>query len=230
MSGIYGIEHIPTGRMYVGRTSRSLAIRWSEHKGILSRGVHTNRHLQAAWKKYGTAAFRFVILEEVPPDNLVVAEQLWMDYFMARDAGCYNLSLSSESNAGVKMPPRSDQHRQRLGQAVRDRYKTPEGMRQREWQRKEGWLSLNSPESIAKRAAGHRGLKPHPDLVRRRGDSIAQTWPGFIAPDGTVYRNIHNLAAFCRDHDLILSHMLKVYRGKRNQHHGWMAIKELTDA
>lgn len=92
------------------------------------------------------------------------------------------------------------------------------------------WGNGNTPEVIERRAAGHRGLKPHPELVRRRASSIAKTWPGFITPDGTVYRNIHNLSEFCREHDLILSHMSKVYHGRRNQHRGWVALEDALDA
>ncbi len=91
------------------------------------------------------------------------------------------------------------------------------------------WGNGSSPEVVERRAAGHRGLTPAPDLVQRRANGIARTWHGFVAPDGTVYRNIHNLAAFCREHGLTLSHMIKVYRGRRNQHHGWTIIKERSD-
>lgn len=87
------------------------------------------------------------------------------------------------------------------------------------------WGNGSSPEAIERRAAGHRGLKPSPDLVRRRAESIAQDWFSIVSPAGIIYENVHNLAEFCRQHDLTLSHMIKVYRGRRNHHRGWTVLK-----
>lgn len=49
----------------------------------------------------------------------------------------------------------------------------------------------------------------------------ALTYPGFIAPDGTVYAPVHNLALFCKDHNLQKSNMCLVAAGKQQAHKGW---------
>ena len=229
MSGVYGIEHFSTGKIYIGSTARSIRTRLSEHRNTLNRGVHPNPHLQAAWVRYGETAFRFVTLEQAPED-IIAAEQAWIDYYLANESGCYNLRVKAESNIGIKMPPRTDDHRRNLGESIRARNGTPEGKQTLERQRLSGWQRMNTPAAIAKRAAGHRGVSPSRDLVQRRADSRSRTWTGFVSPNGIVYRDIHNLAAFCRDHDLIISHMHKVHCGKRNQHRGWTAVREINYA
>jgi group I intron endonuclease len=84
--GIYLIKNVLNNKAYVGgsifatdgiRTTRSIHIRLREHLYDLNKGKHANRHLQAAWNKYGTNNFKMYILELVDGDVLV-AEQRWI--------------------------------------------------------------------------------------------------------------------------------------------------------
>lgn len=52
----------------------------------------------------------------------------------------------------------------------------------------------------------------------------AKCYPGFVAPDGTEYRDIYNLRAFCREHGLLDSKMVQVATGKRNHHKEWRKL------
>ena len=52
----------------------------------------------------------------------------------------------------------------------------------------------------------------------------AKRYAGFVAPDGTEYRDVHNLSAFCREHGLLVSKMAQVAAGKRKQHKGWRKV------
>lgn len=61
---LYQIIHLESGFKYVGQTTRPPIKRWREHLYPLRKGKHNNRHLQAAWNKYGELAFRFEIIKE----------------------------------------------------------------------------------------------------------------------------------------------------------------------
>ena len=59
--GIYRITCKPTGRYYIGACVTSFRLRWHKHLSSLRSGKHGNRHLLAAFKKYGEDAFEFSI-------------------------------------------------------------------------------------------------------------------------------------------------------------------------
>lgn len=90
-SGIYAIIHRDSGRWYVGQ-SVNVNRRWNEHRSLLIRGEHINRHLQYSWNKYGEDAFDFDILIVAPVCTLDDIEQAYLDdpetshFNMARDA------------------------------------------------------------------------------------------------------------------------------------------------
>lgn len=77
-SGIYSITHIDSGRQYIGG-SVDIIERWYLHRSDLRLNRHHSPHLQHAWNKYGSEAFRFdVLLHCVIPD-LNEWEQLCLD-------------------------------------------------------------------------------------------------------------------------------------------------------
>ncbi len=61
-SGCYAIVCVPNGKRYIGATEKFYN-RCYQHGYRLDVGTHTNKRLQADWKKYGRNAFRFEILE-----------------------------------------------------------------------------------------------------------------------------------------------------------------------
>lgn len=78
--GIYCIEHVASGRSYIGST-RSLRKRLREHRLSLRKGKHFAPYLQRAFNKYGEDAFAFRALETCLDDPLmlIAREQVWMD-------------------------------------------------------------------------------------------------------------------------------------------------------
>lgn len=77
--GIYVIKCLPTGKCYVG-SALNCRSRTKTHKTRLKRGIHINKHLQAAWNKYGPDAFTFEVLEICKSENeLVEREQWWIN-------------------------------------------------------------------------------------------------------------------------------------------------------
>src|SRR3990167_1182264 len=78
--GVYAIAHQPTGRCYVG-SSRDIMSRWKGHVSRLSHGNHHASELQILWRRDGSEAFTFVILEQCHIEDLSLREQAWLDSF-----------------------------------------------------------------------------------------------------------------------------------------------------
>lgn len=102
-SGIYGIRNKLNQKIYVGK-SKNIKARWAGHKSDLKKKLKnkdTNRHLWNAVQKYGLDNFEFIILEELPIDEVIfkIRELYWMDYYDSynRDYG-YNLRRDSKTN------------------------------------------------------------------------------------------------------------------------------------
>lgn len=73
ISGIYKITNIENNKFYVG-SSCNIKQRWYAHLSMLRRDKHHNKHLQNAFNKYGEPSFKFEVLEEAPPERLLVEE------------------------------------------------------------------------------------------------------------------------------------------------------------
>jgi group I intron endonuclease len=92
--GIYKIINIVNNKFYVG-SAVDLKRRKARHFSELRNGRHNNRHLQAAWIKYGEAAFIFVVVEELPLDtDLLATENVWLKEHVGKDY-CYNIGVDA---------------------------------------------------------------------------------------------------------------------------------------
>jgi group I intron endonuclease len=92
--GIYKIINIINNKFYVG-SAVDLKRRKTRHFSELRTGKHNNRHLQAAWTKYGERAFVFVVVEELTPDkDLLSAENVWLRQHVGKDY-CYNIGVDA---------------------------------------------------------------------------------------------------------------------------------------
>lgn len=92
--GIYKIINVVNNKFYVG-SAVDLKRRKTRHFSELRNGKHNNRHLQAAWQKYGEHAFVFVVVEELAVDvDLLAAENVWLKEHVGK-AYCYNLGTDA---------------------------------------------------------------------------------------------------------------------------------------
>lgn len=114
MMGIYFIENVTNGHMYIG-SAKNIDKRWWEHSWGLKNKRHHNAHLQSAWDKYGEENFDFGVIELVERlEDLTEREQFWLDETRVYERGRgYNLSPSSRSCRGIKHPPE-------FGQKIRE--------------------------------------------------------------------------------------------------------------
>ena len=69
--GIYVIVNTVSRKVYVGKTEKTFEYRNNVHSYELYHNCHINKHLQSAWKKYGSEAFIFCIYIESPYENAI---------------------------------------------------------------------------------------------------------------------------------------------------------------
>ncbi len=92
--GIYCLTCLVNGKRYVGSAFRC-RLRGLTHFGKLTKGIHVNRYLQAAWNKYGAGQFTFSIIEECDRSELKVREQWWINKLQSNDRRYgYNLTAA----------------------------------------------------------------------------------------------------------------------------------------
>ncbi len=109
-SGVYGIQHMPSKRVYIGSSTNVRSRLW-QHLRMLRKGEHHSRHLQNAWNKYGSSEFVLCLFEFIPNPKLLVArEQYLIDSFKAWGSG-FNARPKAESMVGMTWS--SDQNERR---------------------------------------------------------------------------------------------------------------------
>ena len=126
---IYKIINTVNGKFYVGSTTNTRE-RFRTHRNRLRRNRHHAKHLQAAWNKYGEAAFVFHVIQVVPDgESLQDAEQAWLDAHVGMKH-CYNKSRYSDApmrglpkeehpNFGR---PKSDAEREAISTTLKEYY------------------------------------------------------------------------------------------------------------
>lgn len=121
--GIYAIRLRLDGRVYVGSAS-NISKRWSRHRKDLRDGKHPNKHLQAAWGKYGEGAFDWQVLELTT--SLTEREQYWIDHLEATsDEKGFNHCPTARSSRGRVLSP-EQRERQRQIVLAASAARTPE--------------------------------------------------------------------------------------------------------
>lgn len=146
--GIYEIYNRISGKSYIGQTC-NLNRRLRRHRSLLKNGGEHNKHLQAAFDKYGIAAFSFRIIEFVEnTEDLTTAETRIIKRYAAKDL--YNQRPASDSNFGFRHSEAS-------------RKKMSEG-------RKGIKFSETHKENLSKSRRGTKnqwyGKSQHPNLVK----------------------------------------------------------------
>jgi group I intron endonuclease len=229
-SGVYQILCVPTGKVYVG-SAVNLVRRWKEHCKNLRRGNHINLYLQHAWDKYGEAAFTFSVVELVPKESLLEAEQRWIDATRCyeQDRG-FNICSDARSALGIKRRPETRQALSNSRSNTWEGFIDPEGNSvtiTNLWVFcREHNLSFGAMYNLATGKGRIRSYKgwTHINSPYKRWYTIK--YEGFIDPVGNPLPPVEDMDFFCRKHRLIPSHMYAVYHGRRRIHKGWTCIRE----
>ena len=217
IGGVYAIVNKVTGTIYIGSTSRSFALRKTEHWSRLKHHDHGNAYLQRAWDKYGPDNFEFIVLQYVEAQaKLEEAEQFLLDHFrLITDV--YNQSLSIGRDwctlgkpfpslvnriTGETMPSGVN-----LSKACRTLGLNAQVMRQVANGSKlsyRGWMLADGSRKNKKK-------KIYPALINRN--------------TGNIVSNVENLARFCISRGLDSGTMHDVIAGRRCQHKGWALLE-----
>jgi group I intron endonuclease len=96
LSGIYCILCVANNKKYIG-SSCHIERRWGTHKAQLRNNKHRNIHLQNAWNKYGENQFEFSIVEFIPIELLLDAEQKYLDDVKVNQISYFNINIEAEA-------------------------------------------------------------------------------------------------------------------------------------
>ena len=135
--GVYAITNNRTGKRYIG-SAVNIQRRWKQHRNELTSGCHHNSKLQKSWNKYYPEAFEFSVILICTQADLLMYEQICMDFFDVVKNG-YNILPSAGSNLGQKRTP---EFKMKMSAIVRER---------------SGYAHLHTPESRAKARIANTG-------------------------------------------------------------------------
>ena len=114
---LYLVTNTIDGTMYVGKTVKTIATRWSEHKSHAKRGANT--HLHRAIRKYGAQAFivePLVLLKEDFTDDVSLNDgERLMIRLLRKSSRLYNLTNGGDGTSGLVQ---SAEHRRKKNDAV----------------------------------------------------------------------------------------------------------------
>lgn len=128
--GIYKIINTVNGKFYIG-SSTNLRKRLYEHYRELNLGIHPNKHLQAAWVKYGKSGFKFQILETIKDTSNftnIDLRNLETDYIQKTQ--CYTDSIGYNiipGGIGTYGLPCSEEKRKKISEANKGKKACNEG-------------------------------------------------------------------------------------------------------
>lgn len=169
--GVYCIEHIYTGRFYIG-SSKKIRGRFAHHRWSLRNGRHDSEKLQKAWTSFGEAAFRFRTLIVCQEADLSLYERLAISAF-----GAASLGFNTYANATPIGHTHGSEVGQKISASLTGRRHRPETIeKMRAWKR---------PQELKERiSASNRGREKTPEhrqklaaalVGRKRGPQSPET-------------------------------------------------------
>lgn len=133
-SGIYRIT-TPSGEYYIG-SSKNIEFRWKNHQLQLKNGTHKNRWMQRKFK-VSPDNWTCEVVEEVSVDQLLIAEQKYLDEHHGLP-GCMNVNpQASKGPAFTKENAQNPEWRRKQKAAAQLKYKDPLYLRKLSESRKE---------------------------------------------------------------------------------------------
>ena len=187
--GIYKIINVVNNKFYVG-SAVDFTARKRRHWWALRSQRHANKHLQAAWNKYGEAAFRFVIVEELADGaDVLAAENVWLKehvgkdycYNLGTDAIAFQLGMSGEKNAmWGKRFNHTPEAKQRIAAASKTRVQSEEEKAKRRKSMKGHHVATSTRAKISATLSGEGNYwygKKRPDHGAKVSKAVVVTDP-----------------------------------------------------
>lgn len=192
--GIYKIINVVNNKFYVGSAvdfTRRKRIHWWN----LRRGKHANKHLQAAWLKYGEESFKFLIVEELPDDaDILAAENVWLKEHVGKEY-CYNLATDATAPttgwAGEKNPmygktfSHTEEAKAKIAAASASRFQTNEEKAKRRKSMQGHHVSASTKAKISATLSGEGNYwygKKRPDHAAKVSKTVFSVRDGIMFP------------------------------------------------
>ena len=104
MIGIYKIENLINGKIYVGQ-SNNIERRFSQHKSPYEQKRFSDKPLYKAFQKYGIENFSFSVIEECTIEQLNEKEKLWISKLQSlTHQNGYNITVGGDGVADDNHP------------------------------------------------------------------------------------------------------------------------------
>jgi hypothetical protein len=175
MPYIYVIRRTNTDSFYAGSTV-DCARRWPEHRKKLRKNTHPTPPLQAAWNKYGEAAFEFITVCECSKELRNFYEELFLAkarYNCKRTVDEIYPAARGKISRAKKGVPLSASHKAALSEAKKGK---PASAKQRA-KKQEQWSKLFAdPEWVAKRSQAIKERYKDPELREKMRQQANQRW------------------------------------------------------
>lgn len=152
-TGIYKIENLINGKVYVG-SAVNFKARVNLHIHRLRLKKHHSCKLQNSWNKYGEENFKFEIIELCEKDKLIEREQYYIDLYDSFNKG-YNCNPKAGSNIGKKL---TDEQKQKISQSKKGKPSNRIG-------------SKHSEESKLKMSQIRKGKRWNPNFKKHTEDT-----------------------------------------------------------
>ena len=117
------------GKVYIGKTKRSLNQRIKEHLRDSKRKTLQHLYFYRALRKYGIENFDWHILDYTN-DSLDILEMYYIDYFKSYYFG-YNSTLGGEGVKVIDLKPRTKQHCENISKAKKGQPNKTKGIKRK---------------------------------------------------------------------------------------------------
>ena len=101
MAFIYKITNLINNKLYIGKTERTIEVRWKEH--LRHTQTYPNIPLYRAINKYGKDNFTIEMIENCSNEIVNDREQYWIKFYNAYENG-YNCTLGGEGSVLLLNP------------------------------------------------------------------------------------------------------------------------------
>lgn len=99
MNLIYKITNLVNGKSYIGKTSKTLDQRFTEHKIEAFRSRAEKRPLYSAMRKYGIENFKIELIEDNLSDDLINEREIyWIEFYKTYHNG-YNATIGGDGKS-----------------------------------------------------------------------------------------------------------------------------------
>ena len=189
ISGIYKIVNKIDGKYYVG-SSKHIYKRWNTHIRSLNNNYHTNDYLQNAWKKYGSNAFEFTIVEVTNCEETFLIEQKYLDIAKLEQDKCYNLNF--ESKGGCV----NDYTKEKMRIIKIDYYKNQENRKKISLKLKGIPLSDETKQKMSLSRTGEKHFRYGKKLTLEHKNKLSESHMGIKNPwsDKNIYTCYNELS------------------------------------